>query len=141
MAPDSEPPSPAAAGPATAWLEATGDDPFAHPAVLYHDTSDYLAHTIPFLLDGLAEGEPAAVAVPGPNLTAIREELSSRGGQPEQVTWLDMTEAGRNPGRIIPSCSGPSPTGTPLSGCGSSGSLSGPSAAASSTRPAPSTKH
>jgi hypothetical protein len=57
---------------------------------------------VPFLLDGQAVGEPAAVAVPGPNLDAIRDEFAARGGDIDRVRWLDMINAGRNPGRIIP---------------------------------------
>jgi anti-sigma regulatory factor (Ser/Thr protein kinase) len=49
--------------------------------------------------DGLDVGEPVAVAVPGPNLELIRAGL---GADADGVLLLDMTEAGRNPGRIIP---------------------------------------
>lgn len=55
--------------------------------------------TVPFIRDGLAAGEPVAVAVPGPNLRLIVAEL---GTDAEQVRLLDMTQVGRNPGRIIP---------------------------------------
>ena len=41
---------------------------FIHPALLYGDAEEYLAGTVPFIRDGLAAGEPVAVAVPGPNL-------------------------------------------------------------------------
>lgn len=57
---------------------------------------------MPFILDGLTGDEPVAVAVPGPNLHAMQSEVAARGGPVDQVRWLDMTEAGRNPGRIIP---------------------------------------
>jgi hypothetical protein len=57
---------------------------------------------VPFILGGQTRREPVAVAVPGPNLHAIQTELAARGGRVDQVQWLDMTEAGRNPGRIIP---------------------------------------
>ena len=54
---------------------------------------------MPFIRDGLAAGEPVAVAVPGPNLRLIRDAL---GADAAQVLLRDMTVAGRNPGRIIP---------------------------------------
>ncbi|WUI02781.1 sensor histidine kinase [Spirillospora sp. NBC_00431] len=73
--------------------------PFHHPALFYRTRAEYLAGTVPFLLDGLAAGEPAAAAVPEPNLELLRNEL---GAAAEQVTLLDMGQAGRNPGRIIP---------------------------------------
>jgi anti-sigma regulatory factor (Ser/Thr protein kinase) len=72
---------------------------FVHPALFYRDEAEYLAGTVPFLRDGLAQGEPVAVAVPGPRLALMHAALGALAGR---VTWLDMTEAGRNPGWIIP---------------------------------------
>ncbi|VVJ17902.1 regulator of sigma factor [Amycolatopsis camponoti] len=74
-------------------------DPFAHPALFYRDDAEFLAGTVPFVGHGLAAGEPVAVAVPGRNLELLRREL---GTDAEKVRLLDMTDAGRNPGRIIP---------------------------------------
>jgi anti-sigma regulatory factor (Ser/Thr protein kinase) len=74
-------------------------EPFVHPALFYRGEAEYLAGTVPFVLDGLAAGESVAVAVPGGNLALLRAEL---GTDAERVRLLDMTEAGRNPGRIIP---------------------------------------
>ncbi|MCW8381950.1 sensor histidine kinase [Streptomyces justiciae] len=73
--------------------------PFVHPALFYRDTQDYLDGTLRFVREGLAEGEPVAVAVPGRNLRLIREGLGPAAGA---VRLLDMEQAGRNPGRIIP---------------------------------------
>jgi anti-sigma regulatory factor (Ser/Thr protein kinase) len=73
--------------------------PFVHPALFYRGPAEYLAGTIPFILDGLAAGEPVAVAVPAPNLALIEAEL---GEHAASVKLLDMAKAGRNPGRIIP---------------------------------------
>lgn len=78
---------------------ATDSDPFVHPALFYRGTEQYTAGTVPFLEEGLAAGEAVAVAVPGPNLELIKAEL---GASAAEVTLLDMTRAGRNPGRIIP---------------------------------------
>ncbi|MEO7196796.1 MAG: anti-sigma factor RsbA family regulatory protein [Pseudonocardiaceae bacterium] len=74
-------------------------DDFAHQALLYRGTGEYLEGTVPFIREGLAAGEPVALAVPGPNLRLILTEL---GTDAERVRLLDMTRAGRNPGRIIP---------------------------------------
>ncbi|MEV4443831.1 sensor histidine kinase, partial [Streptomyces sp. NPDC049577] len=52
-----------------------------------------------FVRAGLAAGEPVAVAVPGDNLKLLRGELAEDG---RAVRFIDMEEAGRNPGRIIP---------------------------------------
>ncbi len=78
-------------------------EPFTHPALFYRGADEYLAHTVPFVADALVRDEPVAVAVPGHNLRALRDELRRRDEDlPARVHWLDMTEAGRNPGRIIP---------------------------------------
>lgn len=71
---------------------------FSHPALFYRDEASYLAGTVPFLLDGLAVGDAVAVAVPGENLARIEAALGDSAGD---VKLLDMTEAGRNPGRIL----------------------------------------
>lgn len=74
-------------------------EPFIHPALFYADTQAYLAGTVSFVRAGLAAGDPVAVAVPGENLDLIRDGL---GTDADAVRLLDMREAGRNPGRIIP---------------------------------------
>lgn len=72
---------------------------FAHEALFYRDPGQYLAGTVPFVLDGLAAGEPVLVAAPPRNVDLIRDEL---GAKADHVRFLDMTVGGRNPGRIIP---------------------------------------
>jgi hypothetical protein len=74
-------------------------DEFVHPALFYRGTAEYLKGTVPFIRDGLAVGEPVALAVPGSNLRLILAEL---GTDAERVRLLDMTRSGRSPGRIIP---------------------------------------
>ncbi|MEU9099571.1 anti-sigma factor RsbA family regulatory protein [Streptomyces sp. NPDC048361] len=79
---------------------AAAREPFVHPALFYFDTAQYISGTVPFLLEGLEAGEPAAVAAPPDRLELIREGLGQRAAE---VRFVDMTQAGRNPGRIIPS--------------------------------------
>ncbi|MGW3118597.1 anti-sigma factor RsbA family regulatory protein [Streptomyces sp. NPDC001107] len=79
--------------------DGAGLAPFVHPALLYGDEREYLAGTVPFVRDALAAGEPVAVAVPAERLRLVREAL---GDDALAVRFLDMREAGRNPGRIIP---------------------------------------
>ncbi|MEV5434621.1 sensor histidine kinase [Streptomyces sp. NPDC052682] len=74
-------------------------EPFVHPALFYRDEGEYLDGTVSFVRDGLEAGDPVAVAVPGKNLALIRDALGEDAGA---VRMLDMREAGRNPGRIIP---------------------------------------
>jgi anti-sigma regulatory factor (Ser/Thr protein kinase) len=80
-------------------MNVTGVDQFDHPALLYRNDEEYLLGTVPYIRDGLAAGEPVAVAVPGANLRLIRDAL---GADAARVRLRDMTIAGRNPGRIIP---------------------------------------
>jgi len=75
------------------------EEQFEHPALFYTGLDDYLAGTLPFIHEGLGAGEPVAVAVPASQLEPLRAELGSAG---ERVRFLDMSEAGRNPGRILP---------------------------------------
>ncbi|MDX3752630.1 sensor histidine kinase [Streptomyces sp. AK08-02] len=74
-------------------------EPFVHPALFYRGEDEYLDGTVPFVREGLKAGHPVAVAVPGANLALLRENL---GADAASVLLLDMTDAGRNPGRIIP---------------------------------------
>ncbi|GAA2614989.1 sensor histidine kinase [Actinomadura fulvescens] len=74
-------------------------EPFSHPALFYRGAEEYLAGTVPFVEEGLRAGQPVAVAVPGPRLELLRAELGASAGS---VRLIDMTVAGRNPGRIIP---------------------------------------
>lgn len=73
--------------------------PFVHPALFYASDEEYLDALAPFIAEGLAENQPVAVAVPAARLAMLR---STAGDAADDVTWIDMTEAGRNPGRIIP---------------------------------------
>ncbi|WP_434442476.1 anti-sigma factor RsbA family regulatory protein [Lentzea sp. E54] len=73
--------------------------PFAHEALFYRDEEDFLTGTARFVADGVEKGEPVLVAVPEASIGPLRERL---GGAADQVHFIDMTEAGRNPGRIIP---------------------------------------
>jgi anti-sigma regulatory factor (Ser/Thr protein kinase) len=84
-------------------------DPFVHPAVLYRGEAEYVTALVPFIRAGLEAGDPVAVAVPGPRLRLLRDALRAIGpvtggaeNPADQVQWIDMTVAGRNPGRIIP---------------------------------------
>lgn len=70
-----------------------------HPALFYDDEADYARSITRFLRDGFELGEPALVAVPGPHVEVLR---SAMGRDAQQVRFLDMAVAGRNPGRIIP---------------------------------------
>ncbi|MFI1990650.1 anti-sigma factor RsbA family regulatory protein [Actinoplanes sp. NPDC020271] len=70
-----------------------------HPAMLYRDVEDYLRGVTAFARAAVAAGEPVLAAVPDKNLAALQDALSDLG---DAVRYVDMTVAGRNPGRIIP---------------------------------------
>ena len=71
---------------------------FSHEALFYDDLPGFLAGTVPFLEAGIAGGEPALVAVEPVKVEALRAALPDANGH---VQYVDMTELGRNPGRII----------------------------------------
>ncbi|MFC4058938.1 anti-sigma factor RsbA family regulatory protein [Planomonospora corallina] len=88
-------------------MSALTDDPaisgarvgaFEHVGLLYDGAEDYLAGVLPFVYDALAAGRPVLVAVPHANLGPLRTVLAAVPG----VHYVDMTLAGRNPGRILP---------------------------------------
>ncbi len=73
-----------------------------HAAVFYHSAQEYLECVKSFLLEGFSNGESAWVAVPGDKMDELRDELSAVAGASfSDVTWVDITELGRNPGRIL----------------------------------------
>jgi len=79
--------------------EAVAHGGLSHLAFFYHDQAEYLAHIQAFAQDGLANAEPVFVAVPGDKAWLVRTQL---GGLAGGVSYGDMAELGRNPGRLIP---------------------------------------
>lgn len=76
----------------------TGHGTFAHPAFLYRTQQEYRDCLLPFISDAVRADQAVLVAVPGPNLAALGDGL---GRLAAYVVMADMTEAGRNPGRIL----------------------------------------
>ena len=72
---------------------------YRHEAFLYRGEDDFLAGTVPFVCDGVAAGQPVMVAIRGSRLPALRSAL---GPAAAEVLFVDMTELGHNPARIIP---------------------------------------
>ncbi|CAM5500757.1 anti-sigma regulatory factor [Streptomyces spiroverticillatus] len=72
--------------------------PFFHPAFFYTGPDSYREGVGGFVRDAVADGRPVLVAVPGPRLALLQGFL---GPARADVTWEDMTRAGRNPGRIL----------------------------------------
>ena len=72
---------------------------FRHEALFYAGDADFVARTVPFILEGVRRREPVLVVVPAPKLALLKWEL---GGDAEAVMFGDMADIGRNPARIIP---------------------------------------
>ncbi len=72
--------------------------PFTHSAFLYRTPREYLNSLLPFIVDAAMADQAVLVALPGPALAAVAEGL---GRSAADVTMTDITEAGRNPGRIL----------------------------------------
>lgn len=70
-----------------------------HAALLYASTDEFVTEALGFVDEGLDKDEPVLVSAPGPEISLLRARMN---GRSRQVSWADMTEAGVNPGRIIP---------------------------------------
>jgi anti-sigma regulatory factor (Ser/Thr protein kinase) len=72
---------------------------YRHAATFYAGRDGFLAHTLPFIRDGIAAGEPTLVVVAADKIAALRAAL---GGDAEHVEFADMQDIGANPAQIIP---------------------------------------
>src|SRR4051794_12547360 len=72
---------------------------FRHEALFYAGEDDFLAGTVPFIVEGVTRDEPVLVVVSAPKIEALRRALN---GAADRVQFADMAEVGRNPARIIP---------------------------------------
>ena len=68
-----------------------------HVAFFYRDPAERRAQMLSFARDGLAQGEPLFIAVPAAR--ALGDQLAA---EPGEFVCSDITDAGRNPARIIP---------------------------------------
>ena len=66
---------------------------------MYRGRDEFVARSVAFVRDGIANGEPVMVAVAGPRLEPLREAL---GPDADRAVLVDMADLGRNPARIIP---------------------------------------
>ena len=71
----------------------------SHAALFYRSQAEYAAKITGFVRAGLAQGEPALIALPGDKARAIGACLDAIHGE---LAFADMTKLGRNPARIIP---------------------------------------
>jgi anti-sigma regulatory factor (Ser/Thr protein kinase) len=72
---------------------------YQHEAFLYRGDDDFLASTVPFVLDAVSLGQPVMAAVTLPRLVQLQAAV---GADAPGVRYVDMGELGANPARIIP---------------------------------------
>jgi anti-sigma regulatory factor (Ser/Thr protein kinase) len=68
-----------------------------HEAWLYSGTEEFVSGSLAFVTEGLEAGEDVMVGTTPANLVALKDEVADDGG----LVFVDMAEAGRNPGRIL----------------------------------------
>jgi anti-sigma regulatory factor (Ser/Thr protein kinase) len=74
--------------------------PLRHLALFYRSVREYVTAAADFLTDGLKADERLLVLMPaGARAEALRDALDANLGH---VAFVDMTDIGRNPARIIP---------------------------------------
>lgn len=71
---------------------------FYHPALFYGTDDEYVDGVGTFVRDALEQEHSVLVAVPGPRLPLLQAFVDDNR---EHVKWVDMRQAGRNPGRIL----------------------------------------
>ncbi len=74
-------------------------DSYRHEAFLYRGDDDFLDGIVPFVREGIAAGQPVMVAIRGTKTRPLKDAL---GPDRSEVLFVDMTELGHNPARIIP---------------------------------------
>jgi anti-sigma regulatory factor (Ser/Thr protein kinase) len=73
---------------------------FDHAALFYESEREYVDCLVDFITDGLDQRQPVMLAVPGDRLDVLRRAL---GDAAHDVAMSDITDLGRNPGRILAS--------------------------------------
>jgi anti-sigma regulatory factor (Ser/Thr protein kinase) len=74
-------------------------DGLQHDAFLYRGVEEYARTVRSFVRDAAPAPSPALIAVPERRARLLRALLDDG---PQEITFVDMTELGRNPARIIP---------------------------------------
>lgn len=80
---------------------ATAPAAFEHAVLFYRDDETFLAGVLPYVREGLSLDEVVVVAEPPGRLELVRSALGAEAGA---VRWLDVTEPGGNPARLIGAC-------------------------------------
>jgi anti-sigma regulatory factor (Ser/Thr protein kinase) len=73
-----------------------------HIAVFYRDPAEYQAQILRFARDGLAQGEPLLIALPGGAARAVAGQLPVGSRDSAELLCSHTGDLARNPARIIP---------------------------------------
>ena len=76
----------------------SGNGSFVHEAFLYDDDHEFFNRMVPFIDDGVAAGDAVLVVLDRARIEDLRSRVATANGS---VQYEDMSELGRNPGRII----------------------------------------
>ena len=82
-----------------AMTSSRGEDTLVHAALLYRDPEQLRAAIGAFVAGAVAAGEPLLAVLPPASLELLDDVFDAADGSLQRV---DMTEAGRNPSRLIP---------------------------------------
>jgi anti-sigma regulatory factor (Ser/Thr protein kinase) len=74
-------------------------DGFVHEAFVYDDEDDFVRGTAEFIGEGVQADEAVVVASTDETLDLLHAAV---GDQDASVEWIDVTDTGRNPARMIP---------------------------------------
>ncbi|BBU24607.1 sensor histidine kinase [Mycobacterium xenopi] len=77
-----------------------GDASFVHSAMLYRSRRECLDFAVAFVADGMRNYEPVWLGLPPDKLASLSSALGPMTDDAE-VTLADITEVGRNPGRLL----------------------------------------
>ena len=72
---------------------------FRHEALMYANTAEFVAGTVPFIRAGVEADEPVLVVESVEKIEILRAALGKDAGS---VLFADMADVGANPARIIP---------------------------------------
>ena len=72
---------------------------YRHEAFLWRGRSEYVAGLVPFVVEGLDEGETVIVGTTAEHAHWLRVELGARAAN---VQFVDMEHLARNPARVVP---------------------------------------
>ncbi|HEX9315266.1 MAG TPA: MEDS domain-containing protein, partial [Actinomycetota bacterium] len=74
-------------------------DGFSHEAFVYTTSQEFLAGTVPFVLEGLQRDEQVLAVLSSDKIDLLRTEMAKNA---HRVRFADMAIVGANPARIIP---------------------------------------